>query len=144
MGQIQTVLAEYETLLTDCPSRWDMLQTLIEIGKELPEFADELKIAQNKAPNCVSDVYVAVSIQHSIVSVKIFADAHIVKGFAKILRDAFHNVPIDEILHTAQPLIESFIQNTGIDSSFLSSRANTFGNMFLFLRQQVNQTSENQ
>ena len=142
MSQITQTLKEYEQILTECESRWDMLQTLIEIGKELPEFDAKLKIPQNKAPNCISEVYIYVTIIEDRLNLHITADAHIVKGFAKIMLDTFQQSSIQEFMEQGESHILQFIKKTQIDSSFLSSRANAFGNMFVFLKEKIKQLSK--
>ncbi len=144
MNNMQQIADEYAQILTELPTRWDMLQTLIEIGKDLSKFDEKQKIPENLAPNCISQVYITVSIHNNLLQPNITADAHIVKGFAKIMQDMFTDVTITEFEEHAKTIIQDFITKTNIDSSFLSSRANAFGNMFEFLQQKVMKMNEHQ
>ncbi|MFT4313471.1 MAG: SufE family protein [Candidatus Woesearchaeota archaeon] len=138
MSRMKEKSAEYTELLTDCDNRWDMLQVLMELGEELEDYPPSQKNPANKAPNCISQVYLFVEITpQNTIKPHITADAHIVKGYAKILTDMFTDVKIEEFLQDSQDVIKTFIEQTKIDSSFLSSRANAFGNMFEFLTQKV-------
>jgi len=133
------ILDEYVQVLNDVEAKWDKLQILVELGKELPDFDEELRNETNEVPQCTSQVYVTVSENKGSIDMKATADAHIVKGYIKIYLDAFNGYSIDEFLEHAQTDIEEFVQKTQIDSSFLSSRANAFGNIFLFMKNKISQ-----
>ncbi|MFT4311741.1 MAG: SufE family protein [Candidatus Woesearchaeota archaeon] len=132
-------LVQYAQILTQAPTRWDMLTTLTEIGKDLPGCE---RSEQNKVPHCLSSVFLDVRIQDNKIKIHIDADAHIIRGYAKILYDAFDNMPVKDFLQSASTDIKEFVEKTQINSSFLSSRANSFGTIFLYLQKKVQERGQ--
>lgn len=125
---------EYTQELLACETKWDMLQYIIEIGKELPKVSDSIKIKENQIPGCISQAYIDVQITENHISINGTADSHIIKGFIKIFKDSIETMTLEEFDTLAEKKIQEFISKTKIDSSHISSRANSFGNIYSHIK----------
>lgn len=130
LAQTQQYLDETAEILLSFPDRRDMLRALVDIGKELPEFPDECKTSKHIVKGCASEVWVVVDSSDSqSVKITATAEAFIVKGFVKILLDALNGLSLEE-LHESPPIVEDFIEKTGLAQSMLATRTNAFGNVY--------------
>jgi cysteine desulfuration protein SufE len=126
----QKYLAETAEVLMSFSNRRDMLEVLVDMGKELPDFPHELRISQNSIKGCASEVWVVVTLgDDSRICIQAGAEALIVRGFIKILVDALSGLLVSD-LEYSQPLVKDFVQKTEIAQSMLASRANAFGNIY--------------
>ena len=130
LEQTRQYLDETAEVLMSFPDRRDMLGALVDMGKELPEFPEELRTGENLVRGCASEVWVVIDTSDE-TAVRIFAtaEAYIVKGFVKILLDALSGLSAQEI-HESQQIIEDFVAKTGLSQSMLATRANAFGNVY--------------
>ena len=99
----------------------DKYSYLIDLGKRLPAFEDDLKIAEREVKGCVSKVWMESWISAGENGAEIFhfkadSDAMIVKGLIAILMVAFNDRPniivqwgSDLPEHIKKPKIASFI-----------------------------------
>lgn len=130
LEQTQQYLDETAEILLSFPDRRDMLRALVDMGKELPEFPDELKTSKHIVKGCASEVWVAVdSRDPQSIQIIATAEAFIVKGFVKILLDSLDGLSVAD-LHNSRPIVESFVKKTGLAQSMLATRANAFGNVY--------------
>ncbi len=110
--------------LSDPKQRYEQL---ILYGQKLPEFPDSERIAANKVPGCVSQVFITAHLNEQ--NQVIFAgdsDGLISKGFAGVLITGLNNSSPAEILNLAP----DFINETGLIVSLTASRANGFFSVF--------------
>jgi cysteine desulfuration protein SufE len=101
---------------------------LLWFAKRLPPFPDEQKVAENKVPGCVSQVFVTASLEQGKVSFQGDSDSQLTKGLVGL-----SGLAPAEIMQ----LTPDFIQQTGLDVSLTPSRANGFYNIFQTMQQKV-------
>jgi cysteine desulfuration protein SufE len=109
-------------------------EQLILYGQKLQEFPAEDKVAENKVPGCVSQVYVTAALDaKGGVVYSGESDALISKGFVGLLAIGMNGLTPAEI----QALSPDFITDTGLSVSLTPSRANGFINVFKKMQQQA-------
>lgn len=119
--------------LSDPKQRYEQL---ILYGQKLQDFPPEQKIAENKVPGCVSQVYVTATLSpEGSVIFSGDSDALISKGFVGLLAVGMNGLTPTEI----QALSADFIQATGLSVSLTPSRANGFMNVFHKMQQKASE-----
>ncbi|MDV2994785.1 MAG: Cysteine desulfuration protein SufE [Chroococcidiopsis sp. SAG 2025] len=103
---------------------------LLWLTKRLPEFPAAAKIANNKVPGCVSQVYITATLEDDKVTFQGDSDAQITKGLVALLIEGLSSLSPLEI----QDLSPDFITATRLDVSLTPSRANGFYNIFQFMQ----------
>lgn len=106
---------------------------LIWFAKRVPELPEAEKVATNKVPGCVSQVYITAELRNGNVTFRGTSDAQITKGLVGLLIEGLNGLTPNEILQ----LTPAFIQQTGLDVSLTPSRSNGFYNIFQFIQRQV-------
>ena len=115
----------------------DRYRYVIELGKELPDLADEKKTAENKVQGCASQVWV---VSHSdggpdpILTFEGDSDAHIVRGLVAIVLATYSGKKASEI--AALDAIEVF-GKIGLVEHLSSQRANGLRSMVNRIRQEA-------
>jgi len=71
---------------------------IIDLGKELPPMADELKSEVNLVRGCQSQVWLVPEQQGELFIFKVDSDAHIVKGLLAVVLVAFNGRSAQAIL----------------------------------------------
>lgn len=109
-------------------------EQLITIAQKLPPFPDEHKIADNKVPGCVSQVYVIADADEAgKVQFKGDSDSQLTKGLLAFLIMGMNGLTPQEIAKVNP----DFIQETGLQASLTPSRANGFYNIFQTLKKKA-------
>ena len=108
-------------------------EQLLWYAKKLAPLPDEDKVAENKVPGCVSQVYVTAQVQDDKVSFQGDSDAQITKGLLAMLIIALEGLSPKEIVQ----LTPDFIKETKLDVSLTPSRANGFYNIFKTMQQKA-------
>ncbi|MEM8504675.1 MAG: SufE family protein [Cyanobacteria bacterium P01_D01_bin.1] len=101
-------------------------EQLLWYAKKLEDFSPEEKIAENKVPGCVSQVYITAALDQDKVHFQGDSDAQITKGLLAMLIAALDGLAPMEIAQ----LSPDFIKETQLDVSLTPSRANGFYNIF--------------
>ena len=115
----------------------DRYRYVIELGKELPDLADEKKTAENKVQGCASQVWV---VSHSdggadpILTFEGDSDAHIVRGLVAIVLATYSGKKASEI--AALDAIEVF-GKIGLVEHLSSQRANGLRSMVNRIREEA-------
>lgn len=115
----------------------DRYRYVIELGKELPDLADEKKTAENKVQGCASQVWV---VSHSdggpdpILTFEGDSDAHIVRGLVAIVLATYSGKKASEI--GALDAIEVF-GKIGLVEHLSSQRANGLRSMVNRIREEA-------
>lgn len=115
----------------------DRYRYVIELGKELPDLADEKKTAENKVQGCASQVWV---VSHSdggpdpILTFEGDSDAHIVRGLVAIVLATYSGKTASEI--AALDAIEVF-GKIGLVEHLSSQRANGLRSMVNRIREEA-------
>ena len=99
----------------------DKYQYLIDIGRNVPEIADNLKIEENKLKGCQSIVYFSF-FRNEDGSITFLAnsDAAIVQGLIAIMLKVYSGKMPQEILDTDV----SFLEKIGLDQHLSPTRKN--------------------
>ena len=95
-------------------------QYLIDLGKTLPEFAENNKIDSNLIKGCQSKVWLNSSFNDNIIIFEADSDAIISKGIISLLVKVFSGHKPEEILEANI----NFIEKIGLDSHLSQTRAN--------------------
>lgn len=107
----------------------DRYRYVIELGKELPDLADEKKTAENKVQGCASQVWVVSHSDNASDPVLTFegdSDAHIVRGLVAIVLAVYSGKKASEI--ASLDAIEVF-GKIGLVEHLSSQRANGLRSM---------------
>ena len=109
----------------------DKYQYLIDIGRNVPEIADNLKIEENKLKGCQSIVYFSF-FRNEDGSITFLAnsDAAIVQGLIAIMLKVYSGKMPQEILDTDV----SFLEKIGLDQHLSPTRKNGLSPLILYLK----------
>lgn len=98
----------------------DRYQTIIDLGKSLPEMPAEYKTEENKVKGCQSQVWLFATLEGDKVKIFADSDATIVKGLVALLVEVYSLSTPDEILATKP----TFLEEIGLREHLSMSRAN--------------------
>ena len=99
----------------------DKYQYLIDMGRNIPQMADELKIDENKLRGCQSIVYFSNSYnEDGTITFMANSDAAIVQGLIALMLKVFSEKKPQEILDTDI----SFLKQIGLDEHLSPTRKN--------------------
>ena len=101
-------------------------EQLIYYGQRLSEFPQSDKVAENKVPGCVSQVYVTAASNEGKVFYQGDSDSQLTKGLVGLLIEGLNGSTPEEIVQVTP----DFIKETGLNASLTPSRANGFYNIF--------------
>ena len=127
MNAIESLLEDFE-LLDDWEDRY---RYVIELGRGLPEFAENQRTQQNKVQGCVSQVWLDTTIGSSrengpVLSFAGDSDAHIVRGLIAILFRIYSGHAAKTILETDAIAI---LQRIGLEEHLTPQRSNGLRSM---------------
>ncbi len=103
------------------------------LAKKLPPLPEELLIEELKVRGCVSQVYVLGELVDGKMNWKGYSDALITRGLLALLIEGLNNLTPEAVLNVDQ----SFIAETGLNTSLTPSRANGFLNILLNMKAQA-------
>lgn len=107
-------------------SDWeDKYKAIINLGKELEDLPEELRLESNKVKGCQSQVWLHGELEGDKVIFKADSDAAIVKGIIALLLKVYSNATPDEILSTKP----EFLETIGLRQHLSMSRANGLSSM---------------
>lgn len=115
---------------TDVKRKYELL---LWFAKRLGEMPESAKVAENKVPGCVSQVFVTATLVEGGVQFQADSDAQLTKGLAAVLVEGLNGLPAAEVVQ----LTPDFIQETGLSVSLTPSRANGFYNIFNTMQQKA-------
>ena len=99
----------------------DKYQYLIDLGRNVPQMADDLKIDENKLRGCQSVVYFSNSYNDDgTITFMANSDAAIVQGLIALMLKVFSEKQPQEILDTDI----SFLKQIGLDEHLSPTRKN--------------------
>ncbi len=98
----------------------DKYQYIIDLGKQLPEFPEELKTDENKITGCQSQVWIHHEFTDGKIKLQAISDAAIVSGLIALLMKIYDERSPQEIL-TTQP---TFLVDLGLDKHLSPTRSN--------------------
>ena len=76
----------------------DRYKYMIDLGKELPPIAEELRTDERLVPGCQSQVWIEAKFEDNKFEFLVDSDAHIVRGLLAIVMAAYNQKTPQEIL----------------------------------------------
>ncbi|MGK9476847.1 SufE family protein [Melioribacter sp. OK-6-Me] len=113
----QKKLVEEFEQYTDWEERY---KHLIELGRQLPQMHEELKIDKYKLDGCQSQVWIKAELKDGKIYFEADSDAAIVKGLIALLLAVYSGHTPDEILSNPP----EFLKQIGIDKHLSPTRKN--------------------
>ena len=115
----------------------DRYRFLIDLGRELPPFADSDKTDANKVHGCQSNVWLVAHAGQNesgtpVIDFIADSDAHIVRGLIAVLRRLYAGREAGEILTFD---IEGFLKQLGLDQHLSLGRRNGLAGMVARVKQ---------
>jgi cysteine desulfuration protein SufE len=102
--QAQDAIAEEFSFFSDWTERY---QYLIDLGRKLPPFPDDLKTEEHKVQGCQSQVWLVPSGDSRRLSFQAISDSAIVSGLIALLLRVYSGRSAQEILDTEPSYIEA-------------------------------------
>lgn len=90
----ENVVEDFE-FLEDWEDRYRMV---IEMGKDMPEMAEALKVPATKVEGCASQVWLHIAPENGQFHFQGDSDAMIVKGLIAVLRRLYNGLPVAEVV----------------------------------------------
>ncbi|MEM8783205.1 MAG: SufE family protein [Planctomycetota bacterium] len=110
----------------------DRFTYLIDLGKKLPPFPEQLKDEPHRVHGCQSNVWLDLQTADDRLHLLAVSDAHIVNGLIAVLRALYHGRPVPEAL-TADA--EALFRELGLDEHLSPTRRNGLHAMIQRIRQ---------
>lgn len=131
MPSIQSKIEELRKIFISKDSSEERYMRIIDLGRSLAPYPDELKTPNLLVPGCQSILYLSSNFQNGLLFFQAHADALISAGLAAILIHVYSGRTPEEILKTS-PL---FLKELGILGSLSPSRSNGLANIHLRMKQ---------
>ncbi len=130
----QDAIAEEFAFLGDWTERY---QYLIDLGRKLPPFPDELRTDANKVTGCQSQVWLATSGGADRMEFRAISDSAIVSGLIALLLRVYSGRSARAILDTEPRFVEAI----GLAKHLSPTRNNGLAAMFKTIQEKARQTS---
>lgn len=117
MAVQQEAIVQRFNAIGDWESRY---RAIIDLGKQLPPFPEELRIDGNKVKGCQSQVWLSPKVENGLLAFQADSDAAIVKGLVALLLDVYNGHTPAEILEAD----ESFLDRIGLIEHLSQTRSN--------------------
>lgn len=124
----QEAIAEEFAFLGDWTERY---QYLIDLGRKLPPFPDELRTEANKVTGCQSQVWLVASGDASRLEFRAISDSAIVSGLIALLLRVYSGRPARAILDTEPRFVEAI----GLAKHLSPTRSNGLAAMLMTIRE---------
>ncbi|WP_342642888.1 SufE family protein [Rhodoligotrophos ferricapiens] len=129
---VDRLIEDFE-LLDDWEERY---RYLIELGRDLPPLADELRTGENKVRGCASQVWLATHVDKSnptdpVLTFEGDSDAHIVKGLIAVLFTIYSGLHARAVL-AVDP--QEVFSRLGLREHLTPQRSNGFSAMVSRIR----------
>ncbi|MGI9308172.1 MAG: SufE family protein [Gammaproteobacteria bacterium] len=98
----------------------DRYQYIIDLGKKLPAFPEELKIEEHRLHGCQSQVWLVASREGGLLRFRAISDSAIVSGLIAILMRVYSGRSPEDIVQTSP----QFIKAIGLDEHLSPTRSN--------------------
>ncbi|HEU4662993.1 MAG TPA: SufE family protein [Dokdonella sp.] len=126
--QAQAAIAEEFAFFGDWTERY---QYLIDLGRKLPPFPDDLKRDEFKVSGCQSQVWLVPSGDARRLDFRAISDSSIVSGLIALLLRVYSGRPAAEILATEPRFIEAI----GLARHLSPTRTNGLASMLAKIKQ---------
>ncbi|HST27036.1 MAG TPA: SufE family protein [Rudaea sp.] len=124
----QNAITEEFAFFGDWTERY---QYLIDLGRKLPPFPDELKTEQYKVSGCQSQVWLVPGGDARVLTFRAISDSAIVSGLIALLLRVYSGRSAQEILDTPP----RFIDAIGLAQHLSPTRSNGLASMFQTIRE---------
>jgi cysteine desulfuration protein SufE len=131
--KIVTKIERLKSQFASLPSREALYQKIMEWGKQLPPFREELKIEKNRVMGCQSVMYLYSYSEKGRVYFGASSDALISAGLAALLIEIYSGEPPDTILITPP----TFLEEIGIPAALSPGRVNGLASLYLKMKQEA-------
>lgn len=98
----------------------DRYRHIINLGRELPELPEDMRVDRFKVKGCQSQVWLHPSLEDGLVVFRADSDAAIVKGLVALVLRVFSGHTPDEILGSKP----DFVDQIGLSEHLSQTRAN--------------------
>jgi len=122
----EELIADFE-LFEDWMDRY---QYLIDLGRRLPEFPDELRTPENKIRGCQSQVWFVADEKNGRLEFRATSDAAIVSGLIALLLRLYSGRYPQDILDTPP----EFVKALELESHLSPTRSNGLSSMLAAIR----------
>lgn len=129
----QIAIAEEFGFFGDWTERY---QYLIDLGRKLPTFPDDLRTESNKVHGCQSQVWLVASGNSEKVDFHAISDSSIVSGLIALLLRVYSGRSADEILKTEPQFIEAI----GLAKHLSPTRSNGLAAMLMKVKEHAAQS----
>lgn len=129
---IKEELNEYLEEFESMDSTMDILKLIVEYGKELDEYPQEMMLDEYKIPGCISEVYIRPSVVEGRIHIDAFSDALIIAGYLEILLSIINGKTPQEV-YDSWGDIEEFTKKSGFKENLSPTRANAFGTILTLI-----------
>lgn len=136
MNNIKQYFKEVLEDFSEFESRFELLEYIVEFGKDLKKLHKEDIVDNNKVKGCTSNVYLHTFLENNKVLVNAQSDALIVGGYLAILIEGINSKTKNEILEQ-RSIIEDFVIKAGIKKNLTPTRASAFSNILELLFNQI-------
>lgn len=117
LAEVQEEIADEFSLFNN---KNDQYNYIIELGKKLPSFPEELRQDERLIKGCQSKVWMASSLQDGHVLYQADSDSTLVKGLVSLLVRVLSGRPPAEIVEAELP----FIEQIGLKDMLSMNRSN--------------------
>jgi cysteine desulfuration protein SufE len=119
-------------------SDWtERYQYLIDLGRKLPPFPDDLKTEENKVHGCQSQVWLVASGDAQRMEFKAISDSAIVSGLIALLLRVYSGRSAQDIVDTPPRFVESI----GLAKHLSPTRNNGLSAMFRTIQEKAGRAS---
>lgn len=130
MNEVMAAQAEVVEEFAFFDDWMDRYQYLIDLGRRLPEFPDELKTEANQIKGCQSQVWFVAQQQNERLHFDATSDAAIVSGLIAVLLRIYSDKCAADIL-SATP---EFVSQLGLEQHLSPTRSNGLASMLEAIR----------
>jgi len=129
-AQAQAAIAEEFAFFGDWSERY---QYLIDLGRKLPAFPDDLKTEEHRLHGCQSMVWIVGEGDARRMDFRAISDSAIVSGLAFLALRVYSGRPADEILAT-EP---NYVADIGLSKHLSPTRSNGHAALLAFIRERA-------
>ncbi|MBT6843874.1 MAG: SufE family protein [Candidatus Melainabacteria bacterium] len=113
-------------------------ERIIQLGKRLESYPEELKTEENQVKGCASLTYISGKLINNQLQYQGWSNSHLVLGLLALLIEGINGSTPKEVLD----INPTFIEAMGIGQTLTASRANGFMNTFNMMRAIAKQNKE--
>lgn len=129
-AQAQAAIAEEFAFFGDWSERY---QYLIDLGRKLPAFPDDLRTEEHRLHGCQSMVWIVGEGDAQRMDFRAISDSAIVSGLAFLALRVYSGRPADEILAT-EP---DYVADIGLSKHLSPTRSNGHAALLAFIRERA-------